>query len=1054
MKARTRRIVLCSLAAIALLIVSAVGGGFWFVRSVISERLAPPPAIEGQPGIASYANEPAPSSVANRRRPADFSVEAMCEPPKAFRPWTRWWWPGNYVDAQGLVSQLQELDRAGIGGVEIQPFFSGLNSVERADVLERVHEFDTPAYYANLHEVLRAAQRLGMQADLTHLSGFPGGGPQVSMQDGVQRLVFAEEVVQGGRSATIALPKPSPNASDYFNVFFELVAFNPHFANFAEGHEELVSVLAARIVSGERALNPVNVDDTLHLDPSSVRVLTSNVSGGELTWDVPEGRWALVAIYRMPSAEPPLLAAYQQPGNVVDHLRKELLIGHYNYAFGERTGLAPFYGGALRGIFNDSFEFRADRLTVPDIFREFEARRGYDLEPWLLALNEEGADNFWFAEILAMQAPPKYRLSDRDRRIVHDYDLTISDLFRENFVRASAAWAEARGLKTRTQIYGPNIDLIRANGAMDIPDTETLAAGGSEFSVKLASAAAALYDKELVGAEAFTFGNMDYQVTPRHMKGTADKLFAFGANHLVYHGTPYQLERWEDDPFGAEGWHPFSTPDNAFPFGSSISPVNPFWDDIEDINRYLTRAQFLLRAGEPDWDVLVYYPFLGFGFSEYLSYTDHESFVMGGLPEPGMKRPRVGFDESPFSPWIPRRRDERADWLARAVPLAIELAGAGITWNWINGHALLQGEAGESRFRLGDRDYGAIVLFETAAIEPAEIGKLVELARAGVPVYVIGSRPGRTPGYHNFVENDELVRRSVEDLAQATDRIFSMEGIGAAVANLKAEIELPVSYAAPANLLRASRKLAQGGIHFFANQTADTVSATINVKSATAFWFDAMSGQFSAASMDAAQNVRLQLATLESRFLLTGMMPPATLVQTGADLIARQTRQGQTIGPWNLTASLAHAIHQQDDFELVDWRTVPELKYSAGPGRYTTTFHVEDVAADQAYILDLGLVHGTADVSLNGARVGRAVTSPFLLDVTERLRPGANEIAVNVRVPLHNSLAKKALDGDSRYLQFRAEAEADDLTPAGLAGPTSLVTVPIAGESAYGRCAP
>jgi hypothetical protein len=42
-------------------------------------------------------------------------------PTKECRPWTRWWWLGSAVDDANLTAQLEQLHRAGLGGVEICP---------------------------------------------------------------------------------------------------------------------------------------------------------------------------------------------------------------------------------------------------------------------------------------------------------------------------------------------------------------------------------------------------------------------------------------------------------------------------------------------------------------------------------------------------------------------------------------------------------------------------------------------------------------------------------------------------------------------------------------------------------------------------------------------------------------------------------------------------------------------------------------------------------------------------------------------------------------------
>ena len=38
-------------------------------------------------------------------------------------PYTRWWWLGSAVDKAGLTYNLEEMAKAGIGGVEITPIY-------------------------------------------------------------------------------------------------------------------------------------------------------------------------------------------------------------------------------------------------------------------------------------------------------------------------------------------------------------------------------------------------------------------------------------------------------------------------------------------------------------------------------------------------------------------------------------------------------------------------------------------------------------------------------------------------------------------------------------------------------------------------------------------------------------------------------------------------------------------------------------------------------------------------------------------------------------------
>ena len=48
------------------------------------------------------------------------------EPPKSTKsskPWTRWWWHGSSVTKEGITAELESLQKAGFGGVEITPIY-------------------------------------------------------------------------------------------------------------------------------------------------------------------------------------------------------------------------------------------------------------------------------------------------------------------------------------------------------------------------------------------------------------------------------------------------------------------------------------------------------------------------------------------------------------------------------------------------------------------------------------------------------------------------------------------------------------------------------------------------------------------------------------------------------------------------------------------------------------------------------------------------------------------------------------------------------------------
>src|SRR5205085_4393885 len=112
------------------------------------------------------------------------------------------------------------------------------------------------------------------------------------------------------------------------------------------------------------------------------------------------------------------------------------------------------------------------------------------------------------------------------------------------------------------------------------------------------------------------------------IKLAVDKLFAAGVNQVIYHGVPYH---YTPDKLGLEGWYPFSTPFlTMINFASNLGEGNIFWKDQKEVNEYVARVQYALRAGKPRADVLIYFPFLNV---EGTPNNPEEIFTKGSLDE-------------------------------------------------------------------------------------------------------------------------------------------------------------------------------------------------------------------------------------------------------------------------------------------------------------------------------------------------------------------------------------------------------------------------------------
>jgi hypothetical protein len=88
------------------------------------------------------------------------------------------------------------------------------------------------------------------------------------------------------------------------------------------------------------------------------------------------------------------------------------------------------------------------------------------------------------------------------------------------------------------------------------------------------------------------------------------------------------------------------------------------------------------------------------------------------------------------------------------------------------------------------------------------------------------------------------------------------------------------------------------------------------------------------------------------------------------------------------------------------------------------------------YLLNLGLVQGSAVVVVNGKAIGGNSLPPFVADVSPALHEGKNTIEIQVLAPLRNYFVGRALAKDPKYLQM--ERYTDQLVAAGLIGPVVL----------------
>ena len=65
----------------------------------------------------------------------------------------------------------------------------------------------------------------------------------------------------------------------------------------------------------------------------------------------------------------------------------------------------------------------------------------------------------------------------------------------------------------------------------------------------------------------------------------------------------------------------------------------------------------------------------------------------------------------------------------------------------------------------------------------------------------------------------------------------------------------------------------------------------------------------------------------------------------------------------------------------------------------------------------------TAEVYLDGKRIGKRIYAPYQLDITSFLKQGTNEILIHVTPGQLNKFIGNAKNGDAKYKQFKGKED-------------------------------
>ena len=506
------------------------------------------------------------------RQPAEAEWKAGFDhPDEQYHPWCYWWWQNGNVDEETINADLETMKDMGFSGLILFDARGYWEDDDHVRTPAPMMDFMSDEWIGYVCHVLRKADSLSLKVTL-NISSCAGSlkGPWKLGDDSPKQLVYQSYNLPAGQAAEITLPAGDlPYFQDValFAVQYEgeVRPEQPDWKVAGDGVYTMSGTSGRRLDSGgelatAKALKVVD--------------LTGTARDGLLHWDVPQGQWVLLRFGWS------VIPGFEYDVDVLDPEAVKRHIDRIVRPFKDRVG--DLFGKTLTHFYSVSWEGAVPTWS-PQFESDFKKFKGYELRPLMpmLAGFEIGEDG-------ALE------------RFMRDYRKARNDMFRENFYLTMRKQAHKEGLSLVSESGGPwrrhpavylEADQLEFLSVNDMPQGEFWCSGGNHLKGVVSTAH--MYGLPRASAEAFTHMNYHWSMYPSALKSLADRAYADGINHFVWHTFTCSPER-----FGVPGGEYFA--------GTHLNRNVTWQPEAGPFIQYLTRCQYLLQQGLPVVDIAVW----------------------------------------------------------------------------------------------------------------------------------------------------------------------------------------------------------------------------------------------------------------------------------------------------------------------------------------------------------------------------------------------------------------------------------------------------------------
>ena len=1082
-------------------------------------------------------------------RANDELASGFSHPPDSAKPRTWWHWVSGNISREGITADLEAMKSIGVAGAQIF-------TVDQSDIKGPV-AFMSPQWRQLVRHAISEGDRLGLEMAIANCEGWSeSGGPWITPDLSMQKVVWTEAAFSGGRRVSLSLPQPLTVSGYYADIaVFAFPAIKgdvptaPARITTPEGtpgpvitlplpspaHPQWVQLEFAqpmpfrtlRIATTARTRNIIGPpqwelqvgDDGIHFRKIADAPQNGTVAFGEatgryyrlwlpvapskatelifteialagarldnvdaqtgiavnksfkpfstarfpsadiipagavvdltgrgtpassrLSWEAPPGDWTLVRIGHTSTGKMNYPVAPATAGLECDKLSAAAVTAHFEKGMlgAVIADSRPLMGKGLRYVLCDSWEAGCENWT-PLMRDEFRRRRGYDPEPWLIALT---------GRVVGSQ--------DLTERFLWDYRRTLADLVAENHYgvlqrlaheNRLGLYAEAVGIGTSTVA-----DQLQCKGRTDVPMGEFWV--GQYWpglipidDTKETASAAHIYGQNIAAAEAYTAfpQNGDWTQDPYALKALGDLEFCLGINRFVFHR--YAHQPWLDRKPGM----------SMGPWGTNFERTNTWWEPAAAWMSYLSRCQYLLQQGRFAADVCYYYgegapvdvktaqltPKLPPGFDCDICNTEilFRMTVQGGrivLPSGMSYRVLVLPDADRMTvPVLEKIRDlvEEGATVVGSRPKA----SPSLT-DYPAAAGALQSIA---RAVWGDSDgqtitahrYGKGQVFWGRPLADI-LGVAPDFTSEDEDLRFIHRQAGETEIY--FVSNQSTREKVAECAFRVAGKLPELWHPDTG------RREMPAFYVTKGGCTNLSLNFdPSGSVFVIFRQPSGAADPVVKVEEAIPLF--SPSGNDSGAPLAAAPINR------DRQMIFTAWKPGLyrfvtaagrTLIAQAAGVPAPQRVTGDwtVIFPPNLEAPPQIALDH-----LVSWTEsmAGGVKFFSGTATYVKDFDLPGAsfAAGLRQFLDLGAVKNLARVELNGQDLGVLWKEPFRVEITGVAKPGANHLRLKVTNLWPNRMIGDLSEPASSRVTWASVSPftaTSPLLPSGLLGPVFI----------------